>query len=329
MLREAELTQVWYGDKRPGLALRALALLYGSAMTLRRWLYANHWLRSTRLRVPVIVVGNLSVGGTGKTPLTLSLVEALRERGLRPGVISRGYGGSATAPQRVTVQSEPDVVGDEPYLIHDRCGVPLAVARDRVAAAQLLLDGAGQIDCLIADDGLQHLRLARDIEICVVDGRRRFGNGRLLPAGPLREPVARLQRVDFLVCNGGETPAGEVRMDLRLGDAVSLNGAPVRALQTFAGQSVHAVAGIGNPSRFFDSLRACGLTIREHAFPDHHAFVPADLAFGATAPIVMTEKDAVKCRAFAPPDSWYVPVTAQLPSEFFDALAQRLAATSN
>jgi tetraacyldisaccharide 4'-kinase len=324
MLREAELTRIWYGGVAPGPGLRILAALYGAATALRRWLYAVGWLRRVRVSAPVIVVGNLSAGGTGKTPLTLALVAALRERGLRPGVVSRGFGGNAVLPARVTRDSDPATVGDEPCLIHARSDVPMAVARDRAAASRLLLQAGDEVDCLIADDGLQHYRLERDVEICVIDGKRRFGNCRLLPAGPLREPLERLQRVDFRVCNGGEAQAGEVPMRLRMDEVVSLDGSLREALAAFSGQEVHAVAGIGNPARFFDSLRESGLVVIEHAFADHHAFAPGDLAFADDTPVLMTEKDAVKCRAFARRHWWCVPVTAQLPAEFFDAVVQRM-----
>jgi len=325
MFDERTLNTIWYGGTEPSLWLRGLSCVYAALAVLRRSLYRRGILRRTRLPVPVIVIGNISVGGTGKTPLTIALVEALRERGFKPGVISRGFGGSAREPTHVDTHSDSAVVGDEARLIFDATGVPVAVARKRAEAGRLLLQGGG-IDVLIADDGLQHYALRRDIEIAVIDGARRFGNGRLLPAGPLREPMARLQSVDFRVCNGSAPQAGEVPMTLA-GDAVlSLTGAPQRPLRDFSGQRAHAVAGIGNPSRFFSKLRDAGIDVLEHGFPDHHAFAAADLDFGDALPVLMTEKDAVKCAAFACPHWWSVSVRAQLPMEFFDAVADRIRA---
>jgi tetraacyldisaccharide 4'-kinase len=220
-------------------------------------------------------------------------------------------------------------VGDEPALIARTAGVPVAVGRDRVAAARILLHAA-KVDVLIADDGLQHYALCRDVEICVIDGERRFGNGRLLPSGPLREPLSRLVEIEFRVCNGGEPQAGEVAMTLRGELAVTLAD-PQRQLllRDFAGQRVHAVAGIGNPGRVFAQLRATGIDVIEHAFADHFAFAAKDLDFGDDLPVLMTAKDAVKCRAFACAHHWYVPVCAQLPEAFFDAVAQRLRAAND
>lgn len=318
-----DLQQRWYEpDAPPAWWTLPLAALYGSVTGLRRWLYRRCWLRSVNLPVPVVVVGNVVAGGAGKTPLTIALVEGLRTRGMKPGVVSRGYGGTAGTPMLLDAQPDPAVVGDEPALIKLRTGAPVAVGADRPGAARLLLDQG--VDLIVADDGLQHYTLARDLEICVVDGKRRFGNGRLLPAGPLREPVSRLREVDFVVCNGGEPQDGEVPMTLALGDAVSL-GEPAqhRPLSAFAGRSVHGVAGIGHPMRFFEALRAHGVDVVEHAFPDHHRHAVQDLDFGDDLPVLMTEKDAVKCRAFAKPGWWGVPVTAQLPESFFDAVVAR------
>jgi len=325
VLRAPELERVWYGGQPPGIVLRLLASAYGALAALRRALFRGGLLRRVRLPLPVLVVGNLGVGGAGKTPLTIALVEALRARGWRPGVVSRGYGGSAAGPQRVTAGADPAAVGDEPCLIVARTGAPMAVGRDRVAAARLLQEH-GEVDVLIADDGLQHYRLCRDVEICVIDGQRRFGNGRLLPAGPLREPPARLATVDFRVCNGGDPGAGEVPMQLVPVAARRLDGAAERPLAAFAGEHVHAVAGIGHPARFFGLLRAHAIEVQEHPFPDHHAFRPDDLVFDDAAPVLMTEKDAVKCRGFVAPSLWSVAVDAQLPAAFFDAVAARLRA---
>jgi tetraacyldisaccharide 4'-kinase len=269
------------------------------------------------------VVGNLTAGGTGKTPLTLALIDALRARGYQPGVVSRGYGGSLREPTLLDNAPNPAEVGDEPCLIR-ASGVSVAIGRDRPAAAQLLLDAGCNV--LIADDGLQHYRLARDIEICVIDGERRFGNARLLPAGPLREPLKRLNEVDFRVCNGGGAQTGEIPMRLYGGMVRALCSGQEQSITGFSGTRVHAVAAIGNPQRFFASLAARGIDVIAHAFADHHAFVPRDLAFEDSLPVLMTEKDAMKCRAFAQPDWWSVPVKAELPAAFYDALFARLGA---
>ena len=324
MLNERELRPIWYGNKPPSVFLRVLSFIYDIVSSARRGLYRCGLLPSVRLPVPVIVVGNISVGGAGKTPLTLALIDGLKARGFAPGVISRGYGGNAREPILVDLQSDASVVGDEPALIARTAGIPVAVGRDRVAAARLLL-GVTKADVLIADDGLQHYALRSDVEICVIDGERRFGNRRLLPAGPLREPLSRLDEVDFRVCNGGEAEAGEVAMTLN-GELAFALVDPQRQqpLRDFAGGRVHAVAGIGNPARFFAQLRAAGLDVIEHAFEDHFAFTANDLEFGDALPVLMTAKDAVKCHAFARVHHWQVPVRAQLPASFFDAVAQRL-----
>lgn len=316
----------WYTQATPPVSLRAWAGLYASVAGARRRCYRRGWLRSERLPVPVVVVGNITVGGTGKTPLVIALVHALRERGKMPGVVSRGYGGSAREPQLVDAHAAPAVVGDEPCLIRASTRVPVAVGRDRVAAAQLLV--AQGVDTIISDDGLQHYRLQRDVEICVIDGARRFGNGRLLPAGPLREPLTRLTSVDFRVVNGGAPQAGETAMRLVDGDVWRL-GEPdmCQPLAHWAGTEVHAIAGIGHPPRFFDSLRAHGIKVIEHAFADHHTYVASDLGFGADLPILMTAKDAVKCRDLGIANGWVVPVEASLPAAFYDAVATRVRAS--
>jgi tetraacyldisaccharide 4'-kinase len=310
---KAWLERRWYAPPPAPLLLQPLAALYGAVAQARRARLAG---TAQRLRVPVIVVGNLSVGGTGKTPFTIWLVERLREWGLHPGVISRGYGGRALVyPFRVAADSDPAQAGDEPVMMQRRLLCPLYVGPDRVAAARALLAEA-QVDVIVADDGLQHYRLARDLELCVVDGARRFGNGALLPAGPLREPPARLREVDLAIVNGADwRPEGvaAIGMTLEPGAAQPLAGGAEKTLERFAGQTVHAVAGIGHPPRFFELLRQHGITVIAHPFADHHRYTAADLAFGADRlPVLMTEKDAVKCRPFAQPQHWVVPVQARI-----------------
>lgn len=310
----------WYGGAGVPLWLDWLSRLYG-AVSERR--HRRELRRRQPLPVPVIVVGNLTVGGAGKTPVVIALIEALREAGFRPGVISRGYGGRERGPVQVADDGDPARFGDEPVLIAARTGVALAIGRDRVAAARLLLEAHPGTDVIVSDDGLQHYRLARDIEIVVVDGRRRFGNRRLLPAGPLREPLERLAEADWVLVNGPRRD-DEAGFDLTPTVAWPMAGGVPRPLSGFAGGAVHAVAGIGEPQRFFLALRLAGLDVVEHAFDDHHPFTPDDLAFGDGHPVLMTEKDAVKCRSFARPNWFAVPVSARLPQPFVAALLSRL-----
>jgi len=320
----------WYGEARPPWPARVLALAYAGAVSARRWLYRAGWLRAHAVDVPVVVVGNLAAGGAGKTPLTIAVVERLKQAGWRPGVASRGYGRGDARPRWVLPDTPPEQGGDEPVLIARRAAVPVRVDRDRVAAARAL--AASGCDVVVCDDGLQHYRLARDLEIEVIDGARRYGNGRMLPAGPLREPAARGRCCDFRVVNlghggdgaGAGTGFGEWPMHLHSRNALPLAGGRPRALSSFAGQRVHAVAGIGNPQRFFDALRAQGIAVVPHAFADHHAYRPEDLQFGSDLPVLMTEKDAVKCAAFADARCHAVPVDAELPAAFWVALLDRL-----
>ncbi|RZU98516.1 tetraacyldisaccharide 4'-kinase [Spiribacter vilamensis] len=257
---------------------------------------------------PVVVVGNLAVGGSGKTPLVIWLVAAAAARGWRPGVVLRGYGGRARGITAVTGDSDPAAVGDEAVLIAKRTGYPVMTGRDRAAAADALV-ATGDVDLVISDDGLQHYRLARDVEIVVVDARRGHGNARCLPAGPLREPPSRLAEVDAVIGHGGAVDENGYRFMLIPGDLRPVTDSAPAA--PASGDRVHAVAGIGHPERFFDVLRAMGLEVVAHPLGDHHRYRAGDLRFGDDAAVVMTEKDAVKCRAIAPQASWYLPVAAQ------------------
>lgn len=306
---QAWLNGVWYERASPPWWLLPLSLSYGAAAGARRYLYRKQLRKSTRISSPVVVVGNLSVGGTGKTPLVCWLTTRLRELGFKPGVVTRGYGGSSADVRLVDSSADPNIVGDESLLLARRTGAPVAIGRDRPAAAQLLVNAG--CDVVVSDDGLQHYALARDCEIVVVDGQRRFGNGRLLPAGPLRESQARLRRVDAVVVNGGRAPLeGALSMRLEANDALSLIGGASKTLQEFAGLSVHAVAGIGNPERFFNMLRGYGIEVVGHPLPDHARLQAADISFPDGRPVLMTEKDAVKCAGLAGSQHWYVPVTA-------------------
>jgi tetraacyldisaccharide 4'-kinase len=316
----------WYSDAPPGIVLRSASSLFGAVVGIRRRAYCAGLFRSVRLPLPVLVVGNLAVGGAGKTPMTIALVDALRRRGWKPGVISRGHGGSEHGPSRLPSDATPARFGDEPCLIARRTGVPVAIARRRAEAGHLLAD-SGEVDLLIADDGLQHYALARDAEIVMIDGRRGLGNGRLLPAGPLREPATRADPSTFRVVTGGDSvAAGAWPMSLQLDDARALTGDDTRPLAMLAGSSVHAVAGIADPARFFDALRIRGLRVMPHGFADHHAFGADDFRFDDGSPVLMTEKDAVKCAAFARPNWYAVPLQATLPQAFVEQLDARLRA---
>jgi tetraacyldisaccharide 4'-kinase len=311
----------WYTPRVTLLAalLWPLSLLFRGAVELRRLLFRAGVLRAQQVRAPVVVVGNVTVGGTGKTPLACALAEALAARGFHPGIVSRGHGGSASAPRAVMADDDPGVVGDEP-LIFAGAGFPVWIGRDRVAAARGLLAAVPSCDVVISDDGLQHYRLARDVEVVAVDAARGFVNGFLLPAGPLREPPSRLDDVDAIVrlvarksANAGtrggrETEVTHVPQPWR--NVVA--GARVADPADWRGREVHALAGIGNPERFFALVRAQGIAAAEHPFPDHHAYRAVDLAFPTAAAILMTQKDAVKCAGLADERCWYLPVAATL-----------------
>ncbi|GIX36806.1 MAG: tetraacyldisaccharide 4'-kinase [Silanimonas sp.] len=308
----------WYGGVPPGLLLRGLAHVWGAVMRLRRWAYRQGWRRQRRLPVPVLVVGNRTVGGAGKTPLVIALIEVLRERGWRPGVVSRGYGRAGRGQHAVAPDGDARQVGDEPLLIRREAGCPVVVDRDRVAGAEALV--ALGCDLVIADDGLQHLRLGRNLEIEVEDARG-LGNGRVLPAGPLREPLP-ARPAAFRVVQGREPRAGEWPMQLAPAALRGLGrrAGETRALAAFAGQRVHAVAGIGHPPRFFATLREAGLAVEPHPFPDHHVYVEADFRGLDDAPVLVTSKDAVKLRDIDLADAWELPVRAVLPPDLPDAL---------
>lgn len=323
-------TPIWYGRHPLAVALAPLSWLYCLVVRLRRSGYRAGWFARRRLPVPVVVVGNLTVGGTGKTPAVLALAELLRARGWSPAIITRGYGGRGVdwpvvVPADADADADPGRFGDEPLLLARLSGCPVVAGPDRVAAAALALR-QGRVDILLADDGLQHYRLERDIEIALIDGERGLGNGRCLPAGPLREPRSRLAEVDFVLTNGGPRNAG-YRMVLLPGEAVNLRDPSLtRPIVDFRGKPVFAVAAIGNPGRFFALLRDLGLAVQTRAYPDHHPFSAADLAEWPAGPVLMTEKDAVKCARFAGADVWFLPVRAELDPAFIDTFFQTLEA---
>lgn len=306
----------WYNNNPLTLALRPLTWVFCGIIFVRRLAYRMGLRKRYHLSVPVIVVGNLSVGGTGKTPVVVHIAQLLKRSGYAPGIISRGYGGKARSwPQQVRPDADPVMVGDEAILISRRSGCPMAVGPNRGLTGELLQKHSG-CDIIISDDGLQHYALERDIEIIVIDGMRRFGNGLCLPAGPLREPVARKEKVDFLITNGsalGDEYAmryqGEILVNLADSEKTC-------ALGELAGKSVHVLAGIGNPDRFFEHLRRKDLNVIEHRFSDHHLFSADELLFGDDKPMLMTEKDAVKCQRFATENMWYLPIEIEMNNDF-------------
>lgn len=301
----------WRSINLVSVLLLPLAVLFCSIALTRKALYRCGLLKSYKAPVPVLVVGNISVGGTGKTPLIIELIKQLQQRGFKPGVISRGYGGQSTSwPQQVVEDSTPQQVGDEPVLIYQHTGAPMVVGPDRRQDIELLLSTAN-CDLILSDDGLQHYALQRDVEIAVVDAQRLFGNRFCLPAGPLREPVRRLKQVDLTLYNG--TGMSEDSFLLHAAECSSVCDTGIKkSLQDFSNTTVHAVAGIGHPQRFFSMLEEAGINVIAHVFPDHHDYCSKDVSFADDLPVLMTEKDAVKCRDFDLDILWSVPVQLKL-----------------
>lgn len=334
------ITNGWYRRSPWLFLLIPFELFYRSIIFTRKLVYRLGLIESKVFPVPVIIVGNITVGGTGKTPLVIALTQYLKSKGFSPGVVSRGYTSRAPAyPYAVTANSPPAFSGDEPLLISLRADVPVVIDGNRTRAVNYLLKQY-QCDVVISDDGLQHYKLGRDIECVVVDGERELGNGRCLPTGPLREPVSRLETVDFIIRNGRKTEMDNTctnGMSSYFGEAQSLMTLEATEIKSLSGNSevllanwnnsktVHAVAGIGNPKRFFSSLKKKGFTVYEHIFPDHHQYSENDFNFGDDLPIIMTEKDAVKAKMLDLPEScWYVPVSAILEDEFLKDITQRI-----
>ena len=311
------IQKIWYGGSLLRLPLIPLAWIYSIVIACRRFLYSSGLLRTQQLPVPVLIIGNIAVGGTGKTPLTIWLAQQLRERGYQPGIVSRGYGGRVGAkPMQVTADSDPAIVGDEAVMMAIRSECPVVVHPDRVAAANLAIEHGATV--IVSDDGLQHYRLGRDFEIAVVDGTRQYGNRRLLPAGPLREPLSRLNTIDLILvqdetdlgCGPLHRSSGPPQKDFQLVASAfcSLDDSDVRNCADFASETVHALAGIGNPERFFRLLESYDIDVIRHPYPDHADITPGDLEFDDDLDVVMTEKDAVKCRWLDTSKCWYVPV---------------------
>ena len=299
-----------------------LSLVFRFAVALRRVLYKVRLLKSEHPGIPVVVVGNVTVGGSGKTPLVIWIAEHLKKKGWTPGIVSRGYGAKIESPRAATIADDAADVGDEPIVLSRRSGCPVWVGADRVAVCRALRAAHPDVDVVILDDGLQHYALRRDVEIAVVDARG-FGNGFLLPAGPLREPPSRLRSVGAVVSHASSVPGYPMKLK---GDTLHrmTDANDRRPASAFAGQRAHAVAGIGEPNRFFLQLGKLGIKVVPHPFPDHHAFKPADLDFGDEAPVLMTEKDAVKLRRAARPNWWVLPVTAEVDAAFGEWLTRRL-----
>ncbi len=324
------LENIWYERDSSGLGkilLLPLSVIYCALNGFQRWKSRNN---DVQLPCPVIVVGNIAIGGTGKTPLTIHIVKLLQKAGYKPAIITRGYGGNATSwPQSVTAESNPQLVGDEAVLMASRTQVPVYAGADRLLSITTLTK-THDCDIIVSDDGMQHYKMPRDIKIAVVDGARMLGNGWCLPAGPLRERKQRLDYCDFLVVNGEIAKESEfVRqsfsMKLKGTKLLSLMTAEKIDLEEFANKMVHAVTGIGNPQRFFKALEQGGLQLQTHSFPDHHSFSAEDFNFSDDLPIVMTEKDAVKCKEFANDNYWYLPVMAEMEDDFDESLLKLLS----
>ncbi len=307
----------WYGESPLRRLLLPFTWIYSVVIACRRLLYSSGVLRSYQVSVPVIIVGNITVGGTGKTPLTIWLAQQLAANGYKPGIISRGYRGMVGPnPMEATADSDPAVVGDEAILIASRSECPVVIHPDRVAAAKLAIELGANV--IVSDDGLQHYRLGRDFEIAVVDGTRRYGNRLLLPAGPLREPLSRLDTINQILVQRETDGSSELLhrssdpppVDFRLvASAICrLDNSDIRNIGDFSGTKVHALAGIGNPERFFRLLEGCDIEVIRHPLPDHADITPGDLDFDDDLNVVMTEKDAVKCRWLDTSNCWYVAV---------------------
>ncbi len=324
---ELKLNSIWYGGAPVPWWLRLLTPLYRAGNRLDRWWNLRQRPEDLESAL-IIVVGNITAGGSGKTPLVIRLCNLLRQAGFKPGVISRGYGRKDRGLRLVSPASSPAAVGDEPLLIARRAEVPVMVAADRCEAARRLLKQG--IDVIISDDGLQHYRLPRALEICVIDGSRGFGNGRLIPAGPLREPIERLSGFDTIMVNGELDLLSDdlpiTHMSLEAGLLRSVDDGQSWRLAQFAGCKANAVAGIGNPSRYFDLLRGARIKVIEHVFPDHHIFDAEDFEnMDKSFPILMTEKDAVKCRNLGLKNAWFLSVDAVLPAEWEREFLSRVA----
>jgi len=325
------LVNAWYNDARWVKLLRPLSAVFGLvSSTRRKWLQKSE--RQYKSVLPLIVIGNVTAGGTGKTPLVIYLAQQLQELGFEPGIVSRGYGAKPPEhPFAVTPKTSHEEAGEEPLMIARQTQCPVIIDPDRVSAVKFL-EARYDCDVIISDDGMQHYSLGRDFEIAVIDGQRGFGNGFLLPAGPLREKPDRLHSVDLVVCNGDsrfELPVDTMHMHLEATHLVHMKDSKFLSvkneiLKSLTARKVHALAGIGNPERFFNSLCSCGFDIITHMFRDHHLYTKEDITFDDDLDVVMTEKDAMKCSKFCGEQHWYLKVVARLPDGFMTAITNKL-----
>ncbi len=327
MNKQILISKLWYEKHVLAQGLRPFSWIYKGIIALRRYCYRIGLFKTTHFSIPLIVVGNITVGGSGKTPLVIYLAQLLKQHGYKPGIVSRGYGGKASVyPQFVTANSDPTETGDEPVLMAKRSACPVVIDPKRVNAVKKLL---AETDCnvVISDDGLQHYAMGRDIEIAVIDATRGLGNHYCLPAGPLRESAERLNDVDIIVSNG-QYPHADYAMQMQATTLINCRHPQIYAqANDFKGIVFHAVAGIGNPQRFFNTLQQLPLEFQAHCFADHHRFSAADFAFADDQPIIMTEKDSVKCRRFATDKMWYLPITAKINEQFDQQLLGLLVRT--
>jgi len=318
------LSEIHYSKSLVSLLLLPFSAVFLLISFVRKILYRFNFLRSFKLKIPVIVVGNITSGGTGKTPLIIYLANELKKNGYRPGIISRGYGSKGGGMIEASQKNDVADVGDEPMLIQKHTHLPVFVSKDRVSAAKALLKKYKKTDVILSDDGMQHFRLKRDIEVLVIDGTRKFGNGYLLPAGPLREFSSKLKTVDAIVCNHKKVIGGSYLMKYKGSSLINLKTNKKIHLNNLRLKNIHAIAGIGNPNRFFDYLKTFNIEFNSSIFEDHYRFSKKDFRNMNDKNIIMTEKDAIKCQKFSRKNFWYLPVTAEVDSKFIDVILKKL-----
>jgi len=318
------LTKIHYSKSLVSLLLLPLSAVFLLISFIRKTLYQFNFLKSFKLKIPVIVVGNITSGGTGKTPLIIYLANELKKNGYRPGIISRGYGSKTEGVMEVSQKSDVAEAGDEPMLIQKHTHLPVFVSKDRVLAAKALVKKYAKTDVILSDDGIQHYRLRRDLEVLVIDGTRKFGNGYLLPAGPLREFRSKLKTVDAIVCNHKKVIDGSYLMKYTGHLLINLKTNKKIHLNNLSLKNIHAIAGIGNPDRFFDYLKTYNILFSSSVFQDHYKFSKKDFRDMNDKNIIMTEKDAVKCQKFSRNNFWYLPVIAEVDSKFTDVILKKL-----
>jgi tetraacyldisaccharide 4'-kinase len=323
------LSKIHYSKSLVSLLLLPFSTVFLLISFVRKILYRFGFLRSFKLKIPVIVVGNITSGGTGKTPLIIYLANELKRNGYHPGIISRGYGSKSVGVIEVSQKSDVADAGDEPMLIQKHTHLPVFVSKDRVSAAKALLKKYRKTDVILSDDGIQHHRLKRDIEVLVIDGTRSLGNGYLLPAGPLREFSSKLKTVDAVVCNHKKVIEGSYLMKYKGYFLINLKTNKKIHLNNLRLKNIHAIAGIGNPNRFFDYLKTFNIKFNSSAFQDHYRFSKKDFKNMNDKNIIMTEKDAVKCQKFSRKNFWYLPVTAEVDSKFIDVILKKLRYVSH